>query len=99
MIWGMWLVFLPPCLLSGFSHTGFCIVRRILVSVWPRASCSTSHIEEMSGHTTNSLVALGSACWWLSLVWLGTGASGVCFLVFLALVILAGLVRACGPPG
>ena len=49
------------------------------------------HVGEMSDYTTNSLVALGSACWWLSPVWLGAGASGDCFLVFLALVLLAGL--------
>ena len=91
--------------LVGVLSNGLCSVRRILVSEWPRASCSSSHVGEMSGHTTNSLVALGSACWWLSLVWLGAGASGVCFLVFLALVLLAGLgasvffFRACGPPG
>ena len=106
MIWGMWLVFLPLCLLSGSPHTGLCAVRRILVSEWPRASSSSSHVGEMSGHTANSLGALGSACWWLSLVWLGAGASDVCFLVFLALVLLAGLgasgflfpcMRATGP--
>ena len=75
-------------------------------SEWPRASCSSSHVGGMSGHTANSLVALVSACWWLSLVWLGAGASGICFLVFLALVLLACLgasgflfpcMRATGP--
>ena len=30
----------------------------------------------MSGHILNSPVVLGCACWWLSLVWLGAGASG-----------------------
>ena len=32
----------------------------------------------LSGHILNSHVALGLACWWLSLVWLGAGASGGC---------------------
>ena len=32
----------------------------------------------MSGHTLCSPVVLGLACWWLSLVWLGAGASGGC---------------------
>ena len=83
----------PKCASAtvGVLSHGLCTVRRILVSEWPRASCSSSHVGEMSGHTTNSLVALGSACWWLLLVWLSAGASGVCFLVFLALVLLAGL--------
>ena len=30
----------------------------------------------MSGHSLNSPVVLGCACWWLSLFWLGAGASG-----------------------
>ena len=73
-------------------------------SEWPRASCSSSHVGGMSGHTANSLVALVSACWWLSLGWA---------LVLLAFVFLyswrwcSSLVwglrifffRACGPPG
>ena len=44
------------------------------VSVWPRASNSSSHVGGMSGHTPKSPVVLGRACWWLSLVWLGAGA-------------------------
>ena len=30
----------------------------------------------MSGHTRNTPIFLNYACWWLSLVWLGAGASG-----------------------
>ena len=41
----------------------------VLVFEWPRASRSTSHVGGMSGHTFCSPVALGCACWWLSLVW------------------------------
>ena len=48
----------------------------VLVSEWPRASHSSSHVGGMSGHTRNSLVVLGCACWWLSLGWLGAVASG-----------------------
>ena len=48
------------------------------VSEWPRASRSSSHVGGTSGHNNNSLVVLGLACWWLSLVWLGAGASGGC---------------------
>ena len=46
------------------------------VSKWPRASRSSSHVGGMSGHSLNSPVVLGCACWWLSLFWLGAGASG-----------------------
>ena len=49
-----------------------------LVSEWPRASHSSSHVGGMSGHSLCSPVVLGLACWWLSLVWVGTGASGGC---------------------
>ena len=37
----------------------------------------------MSGHYPKTPLVLGCACWWLSLVWLGAGASGGC-LFFLA---------------
>ena len=46
-----------------------------LVSEWPRASRSSCHVGGMSRHDPNSPVALGRACFWLSLVWLGAGAS------------------------
>ena len=49
----------------------------VLVSEWPRASRSSSHVGGMSGHVPNSPVALGGACWWLSLVWLGARAPGL----------------------
>ena len=48
------------------------------VSEWPRASRSSSHVGGMSSHAFFSPVVLGLACWWLSLVWLGAGASGAC---------------------
>ena len=54
------------------------------VSKWPRASRSSSHVGGMSGHTLNSPVVLGCACWWLSLVWLGAGASSGCLCFSLA---------------
>ena len=43
-----------------------------------RASRSSSHVGGMSEHALFSPVVLGCACWWLSLVWLGAGASGSC---------------------
>ena len=50
----------------------------VLASGWPRASHSSSPVGGMSGHTLGSSVVLVRACWWLSLVWLGAGASGGC---------------------
>ena len=38
----------------------------------------------MSGHSLNSPFVLCCACWWLSLVWLGAGASGGCLCFSLA---------------
>ena len=52
----------------------------LLVSAWPWASRSSSLVGGMSGRTFYSLVALGLACWWLSLLWLDAGASGGCAL-------------------
>ena len=37
-----------------------------------------------SGHCPKTLVVLGCACWWLSLVWLGAGAFGGCLFFSLA---------------
>ena len=50
----------------------------IFISEWPWASHSSSHVGGMSGHTLKSPVVSVRACWWLSLVWLGAGASGGC---------------------
>ena len=59
---------------SGEVHT----------SQWPRASLSSSHMGGMSGHSLKTSVVLCCACWWLSLVWLGAGASGGCLCFSLA---------------
>ena len=50
----------------------------IPISEWPRASHSSSHVGGISGHTLKSPVVFVCACCWLSLVWLGAGASGGC---------------------
>ena len=52
-----------------------------------RASRSSSHVGGMLGHVPNSPVALGGACWWLSLVWLGAGAPGLCLALVREVVV------------
>ena len=49
------------------------------VSEWPQPSHSSFLVRGMSGHYPKTPVVLGCACWWLSLVWLGAGASGGCW--------------------
>ena len=56
--------------------------------------------RDVGPHLQTLLVVLGCACWWLSLVWLGAGASGGCWCFSLAcgfLVVSFSFLRARRP--
>ena len=77
------------CLFWKIRTPGFCVAVGITFQLL---------VGGMSGRTFCSLVALGLACWWLSLLWLDAGASGGCALGAGAFCWLVGLgFLFCGP--
>ena len=99
MILGMWLVFLPPCLLSGFSHTGFVLSggswflsgrgHHVPAPTWERCRATLQTLLLRLVLPVGGCRSSGWALVLLAFVFLFSWRWGLRVFFF----------RACGPPG